>query len=85
MLFNERYKEKYHIGNIAEKSYKEIWQSDRYWEVMDRIASDEFDARTMCGSLCLQHKVNEYLWDLKQNSSKIEIPDSLSPQHVNFI
>ena len=85
MLFNNRYKEKYHIGNIAEKSYKEIWQSDRYWEVMDRVASDEFDARTMCGSLCLQHKVNEYLWDLKQENSVIESPDSLSPQHVNFI
>jgi hypothetical protein len=24
MLFNDRYKEKYHIGNIADQSYKEI-------------------------------------------------------------
>ncbi|MCP5002906.1 MAG: radical SAM protein [Planctomycetes bacterium] len=85
MLFNERYKEKYHIGNIVEKSYKEIWQSDRYWEVMERIRSDEFDARTMCGSLCLQHKVNECLWDCKKENGIIESPDSPSPQHVNFI
>ena len=85
MLFNDRYKEKYHVGNIVEKSYKEIWQSDRYWEVMDRIASDEFDARTMCGSLCLQHKVNEYLWNLKDVNGILERPGSILPQHLNFI
>jgi len=46
MLFNNKYK-KYHIGNIAEQSFKDIWQSKRYWEVMDLIASEKFDARTM--------------------------------------
>jgi len=58
MLFNDKYK-KYHIGNIAEQSFKEIWQSDRYWEVMGMISSKDFNAKTMCGTLCLQHKVNE--------------------------
>ncbi|MFH0753294.1 MAG: SPASM domain-containing protein, partial [Candidatus Omnitrophota bacterium] len=84
MLFNEKYK-KYHIGNIAEKSFKEIWQSERYWEVIGLIASDQFDAKTMCGSLCLQHKVNEYLWDLKKEGSSLEVPAGGSPLHVNFI
>ena len=64
MLFHDRYK-RYHIGNIVDTSFKKIWQSDRYWEVINLIASEKFDARTMCGSLCLQHKVNEFLWDLK--------------------
>src|SRR3989339_1085369 len=64
MLFNDKYK-KYHIGNIVDTPFKAIWKSDRYWEVINLIASKEFDARTMCGSLCLQHKVNEFLWDLK--------------------
>lgn len=73
MLFNSKYK-KYHIGNIVEKPFKEIWQSKKYWEVMDLIASDKFNARTMCGSLCLQHKVNEFLWNLKN-----------PPEHINFI
>jgi MoaA/NifB/PqqE/SkfB family radical SAM enzyme len=68
MLFNPRYK-KYHIGNIAETSFKELWQGDRYWEVIRLIGSKDFDARTMCGSLCLQHKVNEFLWSLKENPS----------------
>lgn len=84
MLFNNQYN-RYHIGNIAEKSFKEIWQSDRYWEVINEIASDKFDARTMCGALCLQHKVNEYLWDLKENGRAPEGPSGSTPRHVNFI
>lgn len=84
MLFNSKYK-KYHIGNIAEKSFKEIWQSDRYWEVIDLIASEQFDARTMCGSLCLQHKVNEYLWELKLGKIKLRTPGGAPPMHGNFI
>ena len=84
MFFNKKYK-KFHMGNIAEKSFKEIWQSDRYWKVLDFIASDKFDARTDCGTLCLQHKVNEYLWDVKQNNIKLKSPEGESPQHINFI
>jgi hypothetical protein len=60
-------------------------ESDRYWEVMDLIASDRFDAKTMCGSLCLQHEVNEYLWDLKNGRPDIPLPGTGIPMHVNFI
>jgi len=84
MLFNDRYK-KYHIGNIAETSFKELWQNDRYWEVVHLIASEHFDARTMCGSLCLQHKVNECLWSLKQKNATLEKGADSPPMHVNFI
>jgi MoaA/NifB/PqqE/SkfB family radical SAM enzyme len=84
MLFNKKYK-KFHIGNIAEKSLKEIWQSKRYWEVMDLIASEKFDARTMCGTLCLQHKVNEFLWNLKNGNVIFKDPSGKPPMHVNFI
>ncbi|MCF7835532.1 MAG: radical SAM protein [Candidatus Marinimicrobia bacterium] len=83
MFFAEKYK-KYHIGNIAEKSFKEIWQSDRYWEVINLIASSKFDAKKMCGSLCLQHKVNEFLWDIKKGK-KLQKPKGKKPQHINFI
>ena len=86
MFFNEQYKD-YHIGNIKEKRFKEIWESDRYLEVMRKIASDEFDANKMCGALCLQHKTNEVLWKIKEEGYKI--PDrkdmGSEPQHVNFI
>ena len=84
MLFNERYK-KYHIGNIVDTSFKELWKGERYWEVMDLIASEKFDAKTMCGSLCHQHKVNEYLWDLKQHGANAEASNAPRPMHVNFI
>lgn len=84
MLFNRKYK-KYHIGNIADTSFKEIWQSERYWEVINLIASEKFDARTMCGSLCLQHKVNECLWSLKQEEATLEKATGTPPMHVNFI
>ena len=85
MLFNDRYKELYHIGNIAETRFKDIFNSDRYWEVMDRIASDKFDAHTMCGSLCFQHKANEYLWGLKKGMINLEKPKGEKPQHINFV
>lgn len=85
MLFNDKYKDKTHIGNINEKSFKEIWQSERYWEVMNYIASDEFDARKDCGTLCLQHKVNEFLWDYKKDNCLINQEPDSEPMHVNFI
>ena len=85
MLFNRRYKKKFHIGNIAETSFKELWQSDMYWEVMDLIASEKFNAKKQCGSLCLQHKVNEFLWDLKRGEAVIEEPIGEPPMHINFV
>ena len=84
MLFNERYKD-YHIGNLADDTFKDLWNGKRYREVCELISSDKFDARTMCGSLCLQHKVNEYLWELKQVGSPVAVAVGKPPQHVNFI
>jgi MoaA/NifB/PqqE/SkfB family radical SAM enzyme len=84
MLFNDKYA-RYHIGNIADTSFKEIWKSERYWEVIRLIASEEFDARVMCGTLCLQHKVNEFLWDLKTGKAQPRVPEGKVPEHINFI
>ena len=85
MLFNERYK-KFHTGNICEKRFKDIWASDRYWEVMNYLASPKFNAQKMCGSLCLQHKVNENLDEYQKG--RLIFPDITSlipPQHINFV
>ena len=85
MLFNERYK-KFHIGNICETRFKEIWASDRYWEVMNYLASAEFNAQKMCGSLCLQHKVNEALDSyLKGQAQWPDLTGATVPQHIDFI
>ncbi len=84
MLFNSKYRE-YHIGNIADTSFRELWEGERYWEVISRISSERFDARTMCGSLCLQHKVNEFLWELKHGRMTLKNDPGELPMHCNFI
>lgn len=85
MLFNKKYKKGFHIGNLTETSFKKIWKSERYWEVMNYLSSDKFDARKDCGTLCLQHKVNEYLEELKKEKIKLKTPEGPSPSHLNFI
>lgn len=84
MLFNRKF-ERFHIGNIVEKSFKEIWKSEKYWEVLEYLASDKFNPQTDCGTLCLQHKVNEFLWDLKQGKVSLEEPQGKPPLHINFV
>lgn len=83
-LFNERYK-KFHMGNIVERRFKEIWQSDAYWEVVNYLASSKFDAQKMCAALCLQHKVNEYLDEYMKGRFTPATPPGAVPQHINFI
>lgn len=83
MLFNEQYK-KFHIGNIVTESFKDMVRGERYWEVVNYLSSPNFNAQKMCGSLCLQHKVNEYLDGVKKGTIKPESPGK-QPQHVNFI
>jgi MoaA/NifB/PqqE/SkfB family radical SAM enzyme len=84
MLFNERYS-KFHIGNIVEERFKDIWQSDRYWQVMKYLASPSFNAQTMCGTLCLQHKVNEYLDEYEKGRLNPVVPEGPVPLHINFL
>ncbi len=84
MLFNEKYK-KFHIGNICETRFTEIWDSERYWDVMNYLASSQFNAQKMCGTLCLQHKVNEFLDDYKKGAFELKEPLGAPPQHLNFV
>ena len=84
MLFNERYK-KLHIGNIVEQRFKDIWASDRYWEVMNYLASPKFNAQKMCGALCLQHRVNEFLDAYKKQKANLVEPAGPPPMHRNFV
>lgn len=84
MLFNDKYK-KFHIGNITSERFRDVFKSDRYWEVMHLLSSDKFNAKTMCGSLCLQHKVNEYLDDIKSGRTPYVEPSGQKPAHLNFV
>jgi len=84
MLFNERYK-KFHVGNICDTRFRDIWASDQYWDVMNYLASDQFNAQTMCGTLCLQHKVNEVLDATVKGQIDFRRPEGAAPEHLNFI
>lgn len=84
MLFNERYK-RFHAGNIVEQRFKDIILGDRYWEIVNYLASPDFNAQMMCGTLCLQHKVNEYLDEYKKGRITPNLPAGLPPQHINFV
>jgi len=85
-FFNEKHKQ-YHIANITDPGVrlKDILQSKRYWEVMDFLASDKFDACSMCETLCLQDKTNEVLDAYKKGTHKLDAPSGEKPQHINFI
>lgn len=86
-LFGHQYK-KYHIGNIVDTRFRDMFRSDRYWKVMDMISKLPFDARKDCACLCFQDKANEFLWDLKQGKIKLEDcirPKGKTPDHINFV
>jgi MoaA/NifB/PqqE/SkfB family radical SAM enzyme len=83
-LFDENHS-KYHIGNMVDTRLKDMFESKRYWDIMNTLATN-FDARKECAWLCLQDKCNEFLWDLKQGTidiNKCHKPPVTIP-HVNF-
>ncbi|MDB5599488.1 MAG: radical superfamily enzyme MoaA/NifB/PqqE/SkfB family [Xanthobacteraceae bacterium] len=85
MLFNERYK-KFHIGNIVDERFGDMWRSDRYWEVMNYIAGPSFNAQRMCGSLCLQHGVNQALDSYMKGQTVLpDLTGQQPPMHLNFV
>ena len=83
-LFNEKYK-KFHIGNICDTRFKDIWKSEKYWEVMNYLSSPKFNAQKMCASLCLQHKVNETLDNHVKGNVKLKRPSGKAPNHISFV
>jgi len=83
-LFNEKYK-KFHIGNICDQRFKDIWKSERYWEVMNYLASPKFNAQKMCATLCLQHNVNESLDKHIKGQKNLHKPEGKDPDHISFV
>lgn len=83
-LFPERFKE-FHIGYLQEKGLKELWQSNRYWQIMRDLSNGRFNPKTQCGVMCVQDNLNEFLWELKQGKTFLEKPRGEIPEHINFI
>jgi MoaA/NifB/PqqE/SkfB family radical SAM enzyme len=81
-LFNEKYKA-FHIGNITQTRFRDIFASDRYWEVMNYLASEFFNPQKRCGPNCLQTNTNQWLFDYR--AGKVTFPTSPMPQHSGFL
>ncbi len=84
MFFNARYS-KFHIGNFVDERFKDIFKSDRYWKIMNYLASPSFDAQTMMGTLPIQHYVSEALDNHIKCISRIPSINENKPLHVNFL
>ena len=83
-FFNARYS-KFHMGNLTEERFIDIFKSERYKKIMDYIASPNFDAQTMMGTLPITHYINVALNDHISGKARI-IPNSgPEPLHVNFL
>jgi len=86
MFFNAKYS-KLHIGNFTEERFIDIFNSVDYDKVMDYIISDRFDAKTMMGSLPIQHYLNKSIDDHRKGIKLIKSMGRVEslPLHVNFL
>jgi MoaA/NifB/PqqE/SkfB family radical SAM enzyme len=84
MFFNARYS-KLHMGNFTEERFIDIFRSDRYSRVMNYLASPDFDAQTMMGTLPIQHYVSVALDNHIKDIQRIEPAKGKDPLHVNFL
>ena len=83
-FFNARYS-KFHMGSCTEERFIDIFKSERYKRIMDYIASPNFDAQTMMGTLPITHYVNEALDNHIKGKIKIKPNYGPKPLHVNFL
>ena len=81
-LFQEKYRA-FHIGNITTERFKDMFHGERYWEVMNYIASDQFNPQKRCPSDCMQRLHNDWLFAYKQG--RATFPITPAPANVAFL
>lgn len=64
---------RFKFGNVHDATLEEIWQSDRYWEIIEYMENN-FDVHKDCQGCCRQDKCNEFCYIYKQK-----------PKGINFI
>lgn len=72
MWFNTR-EEEFRMGDMTQMTFKQILESDRYWEIARKQASC-VDVHKECYANCRTHMINDFLWKLQH-----------PPEHVNFV
>lgn len=71
--FSHQYDKKTILGNVFEKSFKEIWKSKQKRDSVDYI--NNCIEKNSCQPNCRHHQINKYLWEIKHPSIS----------HINFI
>ena len=84
MFFNARYS-KFHMGNFTEERFLDIFNSNRYTRTMNYLASPNFDAQTMMGTLPIQHYVSIALDNHIKGIKRVKPNSGEEPLHVNFL
>jgi len=84
-MFFQATHSKLHIGNFTTERFLDIYKSNRYWDAMNYIASPDFDAQTMMGTLPIQHYISVALDNHIKGIEKITPSSGENPLHVNFL
>ena len=92
MFFEGKYEHDYHLGDLNTHTFKEILESDHYWEIINKV-KNEIDVHKECYANCRTHSCNNFIWDVKNkqidNSTITKYSGGYtlnsSPPHVNFV
>lgn len=79
---------KYKFGNLHEQSLKQIWESEKYWEIVKEMNSN-FNVQEQCKGCCRQDKCNEWLFNYYKKEEAVleslKLAETYEPLGVNFI
>lgn len=80
-LFQERYR-KFHIGTIVTDRFRDLWASDRYWEIAAYLSSEAFNSQ-QCGINCVQTNTNS--WLDKYTKGLVDFNTGPEPAQMEFL
>ena len=92
MFFEGKYEHDYHLGDLNTHTFKEILESDHYWEIINKV-KNEIDVHKECYANCRTHSCNNFIWDAKDKDIDPQMVQRNSggytksnpPPHVNFV
>ena len=94
MFFSgEKYEENFLMGDLNKQTFKEIIESDHYWNIVNKV-KNEIDVHKECYANCRTHSCNNFLWDVKDSPIDNNIgrqhgglyfENGKTPPHINFI